>query len=133
MPSAPPTPTHLAMALQVNVDVDYSSTQTDKVRSNSQTFGEVLIPSLVNITLFNAKKVGAVDLGLSRRHLRAPSKPLSGFCARAPAVQWTGMRHFVRGCRAVLQRRAALPSRVAVLSATAALGTGRGKRCGIGS
>lgn len=43
--------------VQVNVDVDYSSTQTDTVRSNSQTFGEVLIPSLVNITLFNAKKV----------------------------------------------------------------------------
>lgn len=40
------------------MDVDYSSTQTDSVRSNSQTFGEVLIPSLVNITLFNANKVG---------------------------------------------------------------------------
>ncbi|PSC74162.1 MAC Perforin domain containing [Micractinium conductrix] len=43
--------------VQVTANVDYNSVQTDTVRSNTQTFGETLIPALVNITLFNPSLV----------------------------------------------------------------------------
>lgn len=42
--------------LSVSVGVNYESVETSTVRENSQTFGQVLIPSWVNLTFFNPTK-----------------------------------------------------------------------------